>query len=761
MAANFELAPPPKTVGGLLSVPIDIDTVSAVFTFDGATQTATADATMTYKVGPTAGNPFFDLRQTITQAWLDGAVIPVAQLAHRDFGTPPFTNLRVIQSAQAAGSNHTLRVQYGLALPDCQMGGSYLPKLEWAAGPRLLFAFGMSDLNKARYAEAWLPANLIFDQFRLDLEVRIINAAIAHSAISNGTVTAAGVNHWNIAFPARFTALSHMLEVRATDTLAQHTDSVNLPVSGNTVTVESSKPTASAVDLVTQTNNIKSFLTANENNYGAYVHGNRFVALFSGGGMEYEGGTTTSSGALLHETYHSWFARGIKPSSQADGWWDEGFTTFHDDGANDTEPFDYTQSPILLCSRDPWQRATPGNAYGDGSRFWRGIAAMIGVANLNALMRDFYNAHRGNPVSTAMIEEFLVRRNGNPEIVDAFHRFVYGLQNSSPAPQLWMKDNPADPGNDQWSGTFWDSPDLWVRNADDGGTTHQAPETGQDNWFHARVRNKSGAGNARHFVVTFHARGFLGTQFVFPGDFLPSTAAKAEFDLAPGATRIVKARWPRALVPRAGTHTCMLASILARGDQPVAGRHVWEHNNLAQKNLETVDLRPETFILVPIVVRNWMPRFDPRFELEVWRPKNAAGLSVSLVHQSREFLLAAKKKVKPFLEELADQAAAEALEQLDCGAEIHAHVAEAGPLTSDAPDRLLRRFPRSFEAALADTERAKLPVKIAPMSQAVVGLKIAASAKFKAKKPVKLHFVQRSVKTKEIVGGVAVLCRAV
>jgi len=57
--------------------------------------------------------------------------------------------------------------------------------------------------------------------------------------------------------------------------------------------------------------------------------------------MEYSGATTTSPGALAHETFHSWYARGITPASQADGWWHEAFTTFHDAGADDVEAFDF------------------------------------------------------------------------------------------------------------------------------------------------------------------------------------------------------------------------------------------------------------------------------------------------------------------------------------------------------------------------------------------------------------------------------------
>ncbi len=758
MATNFHLAPPPKTVDGLAAVPIDIQTINAVFTFDGAASAATADATATYTVGPTAGNPIFDLRQDITTAWLDGALFPVAQLAHHGFGTGTFTDLRVIQSVQAAGSVHTLRVQYPLAMPNSQLGGSYLPAIEWTSGPRLRFVFGLSDLNRARYAEAWLPANLIFDQFAITLEIKLVNTVAAHSVITNGLVTVLGANHWRLEFPSRFSALSPLLEVRASDTLELQADTTVLPISGSTVTLEAWRPVGSVVNLTGQLNTLKTLLADNENGYGPYLHGNRFVAFFNGGGgMEYEGGTTTSVGALLHETFHSWYARGIKPAAQSDGWWDEGFTSFHDAGADDAQPFDFTDAPILLCSRDPWQRNTPGNSYADGSRVWRGLAAMLGTAQLNALMRDLYVAHRGRPVSTAMIEEFLLCKSGNAQVVDAFHRFVYGLPNPSPVPDVWLRDDPADTGADAWGGTFWDSPDLWIRNADDGGTTHQSPEYGQDNWFHARVRNKGTAGAAQHFVVTFHSKGFAGTQFQYPGDFLPCIGARAEFELAPGATRIVKARWPRSLVPAEGTHTCLLAAVLTRSDHPPAGRHVWEHNNLAQKNLTVVDLLPNTFLILPVVVANWYARLERKFLLEVIRIRDSAGFEASVIHPTPEIFLGAKMRPKPFTPFADRPMFVPEQVELECGGHIpgttHAH--RGRMLTSASLDLIQERYPKSWEVAFPKGA-AKLTLDLLPFSQTVVGLKIAVPTRAEPGQVIRLHFVQRSLAVKRIVGGVAV-----
>ena len=763
MATNFHLAPPAKTVDGLLAVAIDIVSITASFVFDAAAQTAVADATITYEVGPTAGNPIFDLRQTITQAWLDGAVFPVAQLAHHGFGSGAFTDLRVLEAVQSAGSVHTLRVIYNLALPNSQLGGSYLPVIEWTAGPRLRFVFGLSDLNRARYVEAWLPANLPFDQYSITLAVQITGTLALHSVISNGVVTALGVNQWAVAFPARFTCLSPMFEIRAADSLVQQSGAVLLP-SGATVSIDTWKPAASTVNLATQITAIGNLLADNETAYGGYAHGNRFAAFFNGtGGMEYEGGTTTSTGALLHETFHSWFARGIKPASQADGWWDEGYTSYHDNGADDPLPFDYSAPPVLLCSRDPWQRHTPSNAYSDGQRFWQGLASLLGVDTLNNLMAQLYGQFKGQPVSTQHIEEFLLRQSGNVQVVDAFHRFVYGLADSG-TPDLWLRDDPAHAGGDAWGGAFWDSPDLWVRNADDNGTAHQSPEFGQDNWLFARVRNRSASAAAQHFAVSFHARGFAGTQFSYPADFLPSVAARAEFDLSPGATRIVKARWPRAAVPAPGTHTCLLAAVLTRGDHPVAGRHVWEHNNLAQKNLTVVDMVPGEFFILPVVIAHHLRELGPWFELEVWRPKGAEGLEISLLNRSAEFFRHTQGgKPRRFDFQPGKHDTVHEHVELECGA----HLAIAGPgskglpLTSANPQGVQRAFGDAWQLLLASQPRTSLPVQLLASGQHTVGLMVQVARDAPAGRRHRLHLVQRDQASGKLVGGVALALHVV
>ena len=629
MATNFDLAPPPVSFEGKTAVPVDISAIDAHLVFDGAASAASGDATLTFVVGPEAGRPMFDLRQTITAVWLDGAPIAVGQVLTRDLGGGPGAELRVLDVLLAAGSSHTLRIAYTLGLPASPAGGSYPPGLAWSAGPRLVFNVGFTDLAAARYLEAWVPANLIWDQYSVSVELQVTGTAIAHRVITNGAVTSLGTNHWRVTFPDRVTALSTLVEVRASDTLASSSTTVTLPVSGRLITIEAFKLASNAtLSLATVLANLSSWLVENENHAGPYLHGDRFVAFLIQGGMEYEGGCTSGPGSLRHEAFHSWWGRGAKPASQADGWWDEAWNVYHDNGGAGTQPFDFTESPVPLSPRNPYSRVTPSSAYSSGERFFEGVAALTSPAALTSWMAEFYRARLDRPVSTLDLESHLVARAGHPDLVDAFHRWIYGFPDPSPPPNVWLRDDPGHTGAESWGGRFWDSPDLWIRHADDGGIAHQPPIAGRDNWFYARIRNR-GTGVARHFMVTFQVKQFAGVQFTWPADFLPAIAATGGFDLAPGASQIVRARWPAAHVPPAGVHACWLAAVLARSDRPAAHAHVWEHGNLAQKNLTVIALKRGLSFVLPFVLRGEQPN-EERI-IEVRRPAALARVSAALV----------------------------------------------------------------------------------------------------------------------------------
>ena len=351
-----------------------------------------------------------------------------------------------------------------------------------------------------------------------------------------------------------------------------------------------------------------------------------------------------------------------------------------------------------------------------------------------------------------MLEEHIVSHTGAASLVDAFHRFVYGLDDPSPAPQLWLRDAPGHAGADLWGGEYWNSPDLWIRNADDGGTSHEPPLAGRDNWFYARVRNAPSAGACRHFVVTFAVKEYAGTQFAYPADFLPCIAARAEFDLRPGEERIVSARWPRSQVPVTGTHPCLLAAVLARGDRPAPGAHVWEHANLAQRNLTVVELRPGAWVILPVVIG---PAIDLKaVALEVRRDPKGPLPRVALVHKSAAFFPG--RRVRPLRPAVRppEPDPGEEPQPLDCGGRERPPERAGGILGPHVPQRIASRFPDGIELPLRDVPIARVRIQPPAGGASVVGLKVTAPAE---PGTFLVHLVQRE--GKRIVGGVALEAR--
>ncbi len=746
-----DLAPAPKQVDGLWAVPMDIRQINASLVFDAASQQISGDATITFRLGQHAGCPIFDLRQSVTGVWLDGVALTPADVAAHDFGGGANAELRVLARSLEAGSEHSLRLTYTVGVPQASMAGSYLPQIVWSAGPRLAFNFGFTDLGAGRYLESFVPANLIHDQFELRLELRLLNSSVGHTPITNGTVNVLGSNHWRIDFPARFTALSMLLELRATDSLQSHTLNTVLPVSGSNVAITTWKLTSSSVNLAPQSNAIAGFLAANEHSSGRYIHGNRFTAFIHQGGMEYEAGTTSSTGPLRHETFHSWWARGLKPASQADAWFDEAWTTYHENGAAGVQPFNFAEPALALCPRNPWVRITHRLSYGDGERFWNGMAALLGAAPLNALMKAFYLERYPRPVKTEELEAYLLARGGNPTCVDAFQRFIYGLADPSPLPDVWLRDDVADPGADEWAGRFWDSPDLWIRNRDDDALEHQSLEYGQDNWIYARVRNRSANGTARHLAVSFNVKQYAGSQFVYPADFLPAITAATDFELGPGESRIVKARLPRSSVPPPGSHPCLLAAVFSRFDHPQAGRHVWQQNNLAQKNLSVVDLAPNTWIVLPVMAFNLRARLTRTVLFELRRPKGLENLAANLLLDRG----AVPSKLRANAQVLAKPLShlQPTPEALDCACHPLAKDEQLELLTSKRPELLFDAFPAALELAFARGAKAELPVRLQPLIAQRVGLRISVPANAKRGSSFLIDLVQRE--NGKVVGGVA------
>jgi hypothetical protein len=277
----------------------------------------------------------------------------------------------------------------------------------------------MSDLYPGRYLEMWLPANLCHDHFSLSVDVQISGGS--YSIIHNGELDGG-----SISYPDHYTCLSPMLVILPSDLCVCRDEGI--------VTVTALKTTDVDIDAVTA--DAARWVAANIATYGEYIHGDLFTAYVwdSTRGMEYDGATTASVGALEHEIFHSWFGRGVKPRSQNDGWIDEAYTTWSTaSGRYEGERFAVAELGLdedaeILSPQHPWWRSTPTASYRQGARLFAGIAYLAGGADvLHRTMRTFYEIHKGQLVTTQQLERHLVDAVSDT-VSELFARYVYGLE---------------------------------------------------------------------------------------------------------------------------------------------------------------------------------------------------------------------------------------------------------------------------------------------------------------------------------------------
>jgi len=169
--------------------------------------------------------------------------------------------------------------------------------------------------------------------------------------------------------------------------------------------------------------------------------------------------------------------------------------------------------------------------------------------------------------------------------------------------ELYVRDNHADRGTDVIPAPFWLSPDLWVRNDDDGGLSNDQTIRDRTNYIYVRVRNKS-AQPYENVTVNVYLANFRdlvpGTEFLYPVDWEPAgllgTITIPSVPAASGAIEgeaIVSMPWTADRIPpAAGWHPCLLCEVIPMETTPTGLHHVFENPKLGQRNLTIIDPPP-------------------------------------------------------------------------------------------------------------------------------------------------------------------------
>lgn len=161
----------------------------------------------------------------------------------------------------------------------------------------------------------------------------------------------------------------------------------------------------------------------------------------------------------------------------------------------------------------------------------------------------------------------------------------------------WSRDLASDTGIEPnpVSSPMWTSPDIWVRNFDDGGTQHQNPEAGQTNTIHANIRNRSLIDAVNVGVEFYVANASVGLSW--PAQWtLVGTTTLANVPGNPAAVVVAKVPWS---IPTNQTgHFCIVVRIVTPQD-PMRfpegtniSLNTQNNNNIVWRNVNIVNLIP-------------------------------------------------------------------------------------------------------------------------------------------------------------------------
>jgi hypothetical protein len=252
--------------------------------------------------------------------------------------------------------------------------------------------------------------------------------------------------------------------------------------------------------------------------------------------------------------------------------------------------------------------------------------------------------------STTILGELELYRGG---MVEAFRRETWsrGMVDGSLLhdnfEDIYVRDNAADTGGSSSTGAFWDSPDIWVRNANDGSTDHQDTLREQDNYVNVRVWNDSGS-EYEDVIVRAYRANYAGTEFFYPDDWYPDNLIGEQVITVPnGSSATAVITWDEAFIPDASWHPCLLVEVIPMEVTPEGRQHVWENRKLAQKNITISDPSEEEPEEIAFRFGHVTRKRDRYAILTVARTVNLPGMELFLDPDGMELGIEENAKLLP------------------------------------------------------------------------------------------------------------------
>lgn len=357
-----------------------------------------------------AGRPVFDSVANPYSIMLNGEKVSASEVS-----TPSReTKVRILNKDVPEGS-HRLTIE----LP--------LTNLVSFGGGGVKSAFWNSDINNRGFLERYLPANFEYDQVKMDFVVKFIGATTKQTIYTNGEVTEHPNNIFSISYPPYYTSSSiffHTVPENSVEEIRftiKSIDGRDLPT-----VIYAASGSAEANNLEGTRRHTLALIRELEGDYGPFPHPSITIYNAGTGGMEYCGATMTSLGALGHELFHSYFARGVMPANGNAGWIDEALASWRDGGYQKSYSLEGTSR---LSIWPYYNRFTDINAYRFGERFMSYMDAKLeSKGGLKPFMRHMVENRLFAPF---FIEEFIAEMSEyyKESVKEDFYKYTFGNQN--------------------------------------------------------------------------------------------------------------------------------------------------------------------------------------------------------------------------------------------------------------------------------------------------------------------------------------------
>ncbi|HHB90501.1 MAG TPA: hypothetical protein ENK60_04265 [Anaerolineae bacterium] len=149
---------------------------------------------------------------------------------------------------------------------------------------------------------------------------------------------------------------------------------------------------------------------------------------------------------------------------------------------------------------------------------------------------------------------------------------------------VFIRDNDADRGATPSRGLTFNSPDIWVRRAKDGGESHQPPVVGERNWIYVRAWNLGPEPATQVRAEVFTA---VHSPSIWP-EMWERVGEVALGEIAAGASAVAALAW----TPQRPDQGRILVRLHSAEDPALHAWAVRYDNNIAQKNVVHVQARP-------------------------------------------------------------------------------------------------------------------------------------------------------------------------